>query len=814
MPTIQGFQAQNASAITAGTAPQRATGAMPQVNLATHTLAPGQSAPTPGQVHANASLPNPPAIMNGGARVGITAGFNGGTGGSPTPPAPGDPTQPGGQPLLDAKSAGYADFGSYAKANDTRTNGTGASDAAGAGQRAVDDLHRRMDGMGLIPSIQDEQAARNGAVAQFQAEQTQQQNTKVNAQIQEAGTAASDAAAKGGSTASGSTGTKGGQKQEQAVPDPVLTALQGMATTPEGQLALAQYQKQTMQSEQDRKANDQQLQDANAATKAAYDKVDKQNADFAASLQKSADDMKGLIKEMHDQNQAGLEQQQKAASDNLAWQAHQQERALSKQEIKAHESMVAQIALGGGFGQDASLREVAQSDANFESKIIDVQNKLGVDQTDLAAKYSGLYIQNNNDYLTKSITNTDTLHAKLLTIHQEENSSTTGRASADASALKDWHTEQNTIRKERVTEQNRIIDKMQTAITAKATADRNQQNIDRQNVQTAETLYLDAAKAYPGGTIPQSILDNLNKAFPDMKFAQGGATLAQINGKRSGVGLGGSSGGYQFNPTDYSKSGAPPTLANFLASQASTAKVSPTAAMTKQWTDEWNAKMANYNKYDPKALEDSWNQWSSKLPKAEFGRDQATFNGYMKKNDYQGASDFIDSLKPEPNYNTTVKPITDAQQVIPLLSEINGIYNQLAIEGHTGPYIGKALSQLPSYAVAHTQLEALSARAALLLAGAEGLPARSALSGMATMEKMIPSQSMTTDQALAVMKSTQKDLLNGAHLTLHNASHTEKVSGLQRDFDATMAQYQFGSEASPPPPPAATPARQTLDSSW
>jgi len=608
-----------------------------------------------------------------------------------------------------------------------------------------------------------------------------------------------------------------GNSATQPPKDLVLEQLKNMATTPEGKLALAQYEQNLIDTENARKTADAQYTQEKTNSDAAYADVSAKNKAMEDTLNKNATDVRGLIDTIKKQNQDALDTQQKAGSDQLAWQAAKDSRTLSKSEVQAHQSLVAQIALEGGFGQDAAMVQVATSDANFESKIQDVQSKLGVDQTNLAAKYSALYVKNNNDYLTKSIANANDLQSTLMTVSQNENTAELGQTSANNGFLKDWYAEQNSITTKLASDNTTLVKDMQTAINQKATEDKNQANIDRQNVQVAENLYISLATKYPAGGIPQDQLDNLNRAFPTMKFTQTGGdpSLAQINGKRSGAGLGGtSSGPYTFSGAELTKSGSPTTLPNYLAQQATAAGIkgsNVSAAQIAQWTDQYNAKLATYNQYDPSTLAKSFDDWSSKLSAPEAKRDTGIFQQYMNKKDYQGASDYIDSLKPALPAQQE-KTIADAAKAVPLLSQAEAIYRQLAVEGMTGTFEGKALSSLPSWNTAQAKLQAIQTSAALALGQADGLTGRSALGALSALSTQIPSQSMTPEQALGVMKQTQDTLLSGVHSDLNIGSANYKTNYLKKNFDDAVAANPFGADA-PAPVTVLTPKQQAFHDS-
>lgn len=114
-----------------------------------------------------------------------------------------------------------------------------------------------------------------------------------------------------------------------------------------------------------------------------------------------------ILKETKEDNEKLINEQEKAAQERLTWAQHKQEVDLARQKTKTHESLIAQYALGGGFGQDAALTQVRESDASFDSALRDVQTEFGIQRTELSAKFTGLYVANNNEYRTASIKNAE-----------------------------------------------------------------------------------------------------------------------------------------------------------------------------------------------------------------------------------------------------------------------------------------------------------------------------------------------------------------------------------------------------------------------
>jgi hypothetical protein len=177
-----------------------------------------------------------------------------------------------------------------------------------------------------------------------------------------------------------------------------------------------------------------------------YGGIDKQLQEMRDGYKASTEAIQQLLEDAKETNDEALAKQEKAERERLAWSELQQGRQIEKQKREAHESMVAQIALGGGFGQDASLRAVAESDAEFESRMDDLKVNFSFARTDLAAKFSALYAENNNNYVTKTTENAKELQSAMERIGMQGISNAMARQQAEQSAMEGYVSRQSNLR--------------------------------------------------------------------------------------------------------------------------------------------------------------------------------------------------------------------------------------------------------------------------------------------------------------------------------------------------------------------------------
>ena len=204
---------------------------------------------------------------------------------------------------------------------------------------------------------------------------------------------------------------------------------------------LQEFQNSIQQSITGNEAVMKGLTDKNTAM---FDAVDTQLSDMRDGYKATATAIQDLLKDAKDTNDKYLAEQKQSQMEQLAWDEGQQRRSIAKQKTAAHDSMVAQIALDGGFAQDTGLKEVAESDATFDSRMSELQVAFSFKRTDLQAKFTGMYLENQNNYTSGTITNMKDLQAGLERIGLQGISSMQARQAAEQElTLKAWDVQTN-----------------------------------------------------------------------------------------------------------------------------------------------------------------------------------------------------------------------------------------------------------------------------------------------------------------------------------------------------------------------------------
>ena len=202
---------------------------------------------------------------------------------------------------------------------------------------------------------------------------------------------------------------------------------------------LQQFQDTISQSLQE---NAQLTGDLLNKNKATYDGIDAQLSDMREGYKATTEAMNEILQDVKEQNEENFAQQKKAEEERLAWQEAKLLRDTAKNKRKDQDAMVAQIALMGGFAQDAGIRAVMESDAEYDQKMADLQIEFGLARTDLAAKYSALYAENNNTYAQRTVDNMKELRSALERIGMQGIASQTARMQAEQSILtRGWETQ-------------------------------------------------------------------------------------------------------------------------------------------------------------------------------------------------------------------------------------------------------------------------------------------------------------------------------------------------------------------------------------
>ncbi len=346
-----------------------------------------------------------------------------------------------------------------------------------------------------------------------------------------------------GSTSSTASPTDTSANPETAVTGPLTPEGVGIDSAfanlpPEAQFLapfLANYKATIEQSLQENAAN---AAGQISILEKSYGSIHDQLDTMASSYKSTNDAMQSLLKEAKDSNEKYLAEQQKADQSRLQLEEDRQTRTLSKQQRQVHEANIVQLALSGAGGQDASIRAVNEADAEFDQRMSDLQVNFTDQAVQLSAKYSGMYLENNNNYIKETLGNMKQLQTDLQQITFKDIGNTQSKVAAEQTVLDKALEKQSTLRTTLAKSNLDIAGQIHTLINEKRDDDRAQE-------QNGWNILNQAIDNY-GSLVPKSIIDRVQKMLPagtDINDVINTPTFAERNSKRiAGAGGAGSGG--------------------------------------------------------------------------------------------------------------------------------------------------------------------------------------------------------------------------------------------------------------------------------
>lgn len=196
------------------------------------------------------------------------------------------------------------------------------------------------------------------------------------------------------------------------------------------------------------KANRAQTTAAFADIEKTYGGIQAELADMKADRETSRKFIQGLLSEAKADQDEALAEQQKSENERLAWDAYKQRTEIDRRKREDHEALVAQLALSGAGGQLAAVQTVMASDARYDSALDDLAIQVGYARTDIAAKFAGLYSENNQNYIQSSINNWKEAEAAIENIRTQGILNDKTKLEAEQSLVQKYWDNENGLRKE------------------------------------------------------------------------------------------------------------------------------------------------------------------------------------------------------------------------------------------------------------------------------------------------------------------------------------------------------------------------------
>lgn len=443
--------------------------------------------------------------------------------------------------------------------------------------------------------------------------------------------------------------------------------------------------------------NGVEIEGINSQFKKLEDKIDK--AEQARTF------LFDKVDKMNEESRARTEdlitQQQQAANERLTWNQHQQEVDLARQKTQNHQSLIAQYALGGGFGQDAAALQVRESDASFDQKLRDVQSEFGVQRTELSAKFTGLYVQNENSYREASIKNQQETLSALERLGIQGNQNTMAFMNAQNNILDKAGEREASLKAAQAKGIQDIAGQMLGLMNQK-------RDDERADEARGWTLFNQAFDNYKG-KIPQSILNEVKRLIPTFDVNNLSAS------RGSGV------GGASFSGANLDAAGLPPSLEDYMNQKMqqksglldddfhSTGKSGPVAGEAsadekRVWKKEWQSKIDAYNYLLPSAIQRDFDGkiGSNVVPGNKLPTIKKQFDGYMAKKMYAEARNLTDGIGTELS-DGALKPILTMSNIRSNLKEMRFLLQSVKdrigpIQGPFWSYISDNIASDPDFA--------------------------------------------------------------------------------------------------------------------
>lgn len=225
----------------------------------------------------------------------------------------------------------------------------------------------------------------------------------------------------------------------------VASAMQGL---PGGELVMQGLQA-ALQDSAAAKAeayavNDMQKDQARDAEEETQSFLDK----FAARYKENRDASQKFAKEIRDETDQLLAENQARDQEKLAWQQQMDTQKAEKLKTDEVTKMSIGLAMGGGFGSRAGLDQVASAEAEWNKSILNLQKEYAFKKADVGAFYTEKYVQAQQTYRSSLSDAAKDYDNKLDGLEQQGFASSQARKLAESKADTDLITALGGIRKD------------------------------------------------------------------------------------------------------------------------------------------------------------------------------------------------------------------------------------------------------------------------------------------------------------------------------------------------------------------------------
>lgn len=647
---------------------------------------------------------------------------------------------------------------------------------------------------------QTKEQAKQAFYARVNAEQVQQDAQKKKAGDSAAANAVANDAKKGDGTEAPSNPEVSGLEAALAGLPPEYQALAPLFQGLIGSIE---------QGQSDVSAATTALLDAN---KTNSDKIDERLTEAENAQVAAAEKIQGMLDNLQKKQEANLTKQENAAKERLELTRMEQEQRIAVERRNAKESKIAEMAMKNRMGSDGALRELDEADQFYQKQWQNLQLETGVQRTEIAAKFSGLFLEAEKSHTLNTVQNIKDSLGAIERIGTQRNANTRARADAESSILQTMIGKQIDLRKELAKEKLNIGGQIIQTINQVRDDKRAQEQLGWQQLEWT-------FKTFGGANAPKSLVDSIAKMLPgvDVSDALQKMTLAEMKKK---AGSGGGSG-TSFNPSQYKSDGTPISFEDFVkqkeaefsasntadpftiggastSTYASGGKVqSPTkfdrsATAMAQYKKEYEAKMEQENKRSPQAILELLDDRNKNITeKFQLVNRQATVDRYLKAGQYDLAWEYVDGLGKEATGEER-KSFSKAALAKQNVNRVAALIEEL---GPMGPVIGRVRSTNP-YDNRVVELNGLIAQTVPGLArGIFGEVGVLTDQDIKNYTATMANPNLTLDQA----RTATKNLIQTINLSVEDQLRISRAAGIStRDLRATfqtIPDYEFGQAA-------------------
>lgn len=480
--------------------------------------------------------------------------------------------------------------------------------------------------------------------------------------------------------------------EAQGVVGAIKSIIDGMGVVPVGQeKTFGQFMKES---------------DIGSFNDAITQTLDQARSD-AKTYEKHVED--GLRKQQEDQIKYNT-MKEESIQEQLVFAQNKAERDQADTDKKTQDQMTIALALRGGFGSSDGNQQIVEARNKGEQALIDLGKEFAFKRKDASIEFTKLTNDAFNNYTSAFLQANDNLTNRLSNLTLQDISNKQAKASALKGAYKDYMDEIKTGRKDAAN----LLLKAEEFV-AKTTNElrddkRAQEQLGWKRLEDGITKY--------GSFMPQGIIDSISKQLPGLDVANIAKTMTLAEMKQFKLKGQGDSGGYTFNPSQFSPTGQPPTFEKFVSDKENAfmsqqanplmSSVDPkknfdrSPAAMADYKKEWNTKYQAAVSLNPTEITRRFDRKVMTLTGKPLTTAKSLFNAAMNAGDLAYASQIADNTGDDVD-TTTARDFTAALGSRQDIHKMSSLINEF---GAMGPLTGRLrnLDPLDDRAVRFKQL--------------------------------------------------------------------------------------------------------------